>query len=344
MWYPLLRPLLFALPPEVAHRLTLSGLRALAPCIDRLAALRSAPPLSLQAMGLQFPNPVGVAAGLDKDGTCIEGLAALGFGFIEVGTVTPRPQAGNPRPRLFRLRQDDALVNRMGFNNHGVDAMAASLARSTYSGILGVNIGKNRETPVAQAHQDYVACMRRLYPFASYFTVNLSSPNTPGLRTLQQGAGFARLLDEIKNCQAGLATDHRKYVPVVVKVAPDLDADAVAELADELLQHEIDGVIATNTTTARAGLRSAASKEEGGLSGRPLMSCSTAVVAQLHERLQGRVPIIGCGGIFSGADACTKRAAGARLVQLYTGLIYRGPGLIREVQAALAAQSDQAGH
>ena len=344
MWYPLLRPLLFALPPEAAHSLALSGLRALAPAIARLGALRSASPLSLQAMGLEFPNPVGVAAGLDKDATCIEGLAALGFGFIEVGTVTPKPQAGNPRPRLFRLHEDDALVNRMGFNNQGMDAMARSLARTTYTGILGINIGKNRDTPVERAHQDYVACMRRLYPFASYFTVNLSSPNTPGLRTLQQGAGFAHLLDEIKGCQTQLATTHLKYVPVVVKVAPDLDANEVADLAGELLQHEIDGVIATNTTTAREGLRSAASKEAGGLSGRPLMSPSTAVVAQLHERLQRRVPIIGSGGIFSGADACAKQAAGARLVQLYTGLIYRGPGLIREVQAALTAQAEQVRH
>jgi dihydroorotate dehydrogenase len=287
-------------------------------------------------MGLDFPHPVGLAAGLDKDGECINAWEALGFGFIEVGTVTPRPQPGNPKPRMFRLPQAQALINRMGFNNRGVDSLVAQVRRARFPGVLGINIGKNADTPVERASDDYLIGLRKVYPWASYVTVNISSPNTPGLRDLQYGEALDRLLAALKEEQQRLADVHGRYVPLAIKIAPDL-ADADLRTVGQALLHQgMDAVIATNTTFSRAGVESLPhAQETGGLSGAPLMARSTEVVRQLAEILEGRLPIIAVGGILSGADAAAKMAAGASLVQIYTGFIYRGPELIREAVQAL---------
>jgi dihydroorotate dehydrogenase len=335
-WYGLLRPLLFALEAETAHHLTLTALRAL----HRLGLAAAAPPgptgCGRDVMGLHFPNPVGLAAGLDKNGEYIDALAALGFGFIEVGTVTPRPQPGNPRPRLFRLPPARALINRLGFNNDGVDRLVENVRRAAYRGVLGINIGKNADTAIERAADDYVACLRKVYPVATYVTVNISSPNTQRLRELQQADELERLLGALKHEQRALAQAHGRHVPLAVKIAPDLDSAQVVALADALRRHEIEAIIATNTTLARNGVEQLPdAAEAGGLSGAPLAARSTAVVQELAKALAGALPVIGVGGIMSAADACEKIAAGAQLVQLYTGLVYRGPELVRECVAAL---------
>jgi dihydroorotate dehydrogenase len=283
-------------------------------------------------MGLEFPNPVGLAAGLDKNGEFIDALAALGFGFLECGTVTPRPQSGNPRPRIFRLIPAEAIINRMGFNNVGVERFVDNVRRARYDGILGVNIGKNFDTPLERAGDDYVACLEKVYPIASYVAVNVSSPNTIDLRRLQQPAELTALFQQLRRMRDRLARAHKRRVPLAVKIAPDLDDEAIAAIACALVEQGIDAVIATNTTVSRrsvAGLPHA--EEAGGLSGAPLAALATAAVRRLAVALAGRVPIIGVGGIMSAADARDKIAAGATLVQLYTGLIYRGPALVRDI-------------
>jgi dihydroorotate dehydrogenase len=334
--YPLVRPLLFRLDAEQAHRWTLSMLDAAHGLgLTRLVVPKpaSAP---IEVMGLTFPNAVGLAAGLDKNGEHVNALAALGFGFIEVGTVTPRPQPGNPRPRLFRIPQASALVNRMGFNNLGIDRLVYNLSRASYRGILGINIGKNFDTPMERAAADYVACMRKAYPLASYISVNVSSPNTPNLRQLQSGDELDRLLATLKAEQAMLSRAAGRYVPLTVKIAPDVSEEQIEGIAQSLLNHGMDGVIATNTTVARTGVEGLPHGDEvGGLSGAPLRERSTAVVRRLRSALGERIPIIGVGGILRGEHAVEKIAAGARLIQLYSGLIYSGPGLVAECVRAL---------
>ncbi len=336
MLYDLTRRLLFQLDPETAHDLTLGALRLV--CRGPVAAFMTAraPLAPTRVMGIDFPNPVGLAAGLDKNGDYLEALATLGFGFIELGTVTPRPQPGNPKPRLFRIPQAQALINRMGFNNKGVDYLLRQVRHSRFRGVLGINIGKNFDTPLEKAAADYVLCLEQVYPYAHYVTVNISSPNTPGLRELQYGDTLNRLLARLKAEQRRLAKEQGRYVPLAVKIAPDLDATAIDLIGRTLLEQGIDAVIATNTTFSRQGVMGLPHAEEaGGLSGRPLQALATDVVRCLRETLAGKLPIIAVGGILSGVDARAKLAAGASLVQLYTGLIYRGPGLIREVAATL---------
>lgn len=287
-------------------------------------------------MGLTFPNPIGLAAGLDKNGTCINGLAALGFGFIEIGTVTPRPQPGNPKPRLFRLPEAQAIINRMGFNNNGVDALIDNVKQAKFKGILGINIGKNADTPIEKAADDYLICLRKVYTHASYVTVNISSPNTKNLRQLQGGDELDALLSQLKAEQGRLAKLHEKYVPIALKIAPDLDSGQIKQIAELLIRHRIDGVIATNTTLSREGVESLPhSNEAGGLSGKPVREKSTLVIRQLAAELKGALPIIGVGGILKGEDALDKMQAGASLVQFYSGMIYRGWDLVAECAAAV---------
>lgn len=337
--YSLARPFLFAMDPESAHNFSLPALkRAQQLGLTRLLATPAPDPRKL--MGITFPNPVGLAAGLDKDGRYIDGLAALGFGFIEIGTVTPRAQAGNPQPRMFRLPQADAIINRMGFNNGGVDAFIANVQGSRFYqdklGVLGLNIGKNADTPIEKAADDYLHCLEKVYPYASYVTVNISSPNTKNLRQLQGANELDDLLAKLKDAQQRLADQHKRYVPLTLKIAPDIDSEQVKTIAESLLRHHIDGVIATNTTITRdAVLGLKHGKEAGGLSGKPVFELSNKVVAALKAELGDSLPIIGVGGIFSGADARAKMDAGAALVQVYSGLIYRGPGLVGECAAAL---------
>jgi dihydroorotate dehydrogenase len=297
-------------------------------------------------MGLDFPNPIGLAAGLDKNAQYIDSLATLGCGFIEVGTVTPRSQPGNPQPRLFRLPAAQALINRMGFNNDGVDNLLANVNKAHFKGILGINIGKNFDTPLPQALDDYLICLNKIYAYADYVTVNISSPNTPGLRQLQQAQELARLLNGLKQAQRQLAQQHEKYVPLVIKIAPDLSTTELTTLAEQLLEHQIEGVIATNTTLSRSGVEKLPhANETGGLSGSPLSARATEVVAQLHQLLGEQIPIIAAGGVMSVADAQAKWQAGARLIQIYTGLIYRGPILIKELaEASSSIQANVSGH
>jgi dihydroorotate dehydrogenase len=329
--YNLLRPALFSLEPETAHHLTLRSLN-LAQQLGLSGLFASHPaPNPRTVMGLNFPNPVGLAAGLDKNGECINGLAALGFGFIEIGTITPLPQAGNPQPRLFRLPSAHAIINRMGFNNDGVDALIANVQRAHFNGILGINIGKNALTPIERAADDYLICLRKVYAHASYVTVNISSPNTKNLRQLQDEEALNVLLMQLKAEQGKLAQQHGKYVPIALKIAPDMEYEQINHIARLLMQHEIDGVIATNTTLSRVGVENLPhGAETGGLSGAPVRDKSTLVIRQLANELQGALPIIGVGGILNGADAVEKIQAGAALVQLYSGLIYRGGALVGE--------------
>ncbi len=334
--YNLIKPLLFRLDAERTHHLTLDALNV----AHRLglSRLTPTPPAcrTRHVMGLEFPNPVGLAAGLDKNGAYIDALADLGFGFIEVGTVTPRPQPGNPQPRLFRVPEAQGIINRFGFNNDGVDALVANVQRAQYRGILGINIGKNFDTPIEKAIDDYLICLRKVYAHASYITVNISSPNTKNLRQLQDKDALEGLLAALKQEQAKLADAQGKYVPIALKIAPDLVAEQIVEIADLLLKHKMDAVIATNTTLSREGVEGLPNGEEtGGLSGAPVRVKSTAVVKQLALALGKDIPIIGVGGILNGLDAEEKIKAGASLVQVYSGLIYRGPALVREACAAL---------
>lgn len=334
--YPLARHALFCLDAEQAHHLTLATLRTAASL--GLAGLigQTLPEDPRTVMGIRFPNPVGLAAGLDKDGSCIDGLAALGFGFVEVGTVTPRPQPGNPKPRIFRLPQAEAIINRMGFNNGGVEQFLQNVQSARYKGPLGLNIGKNADTPIERAVDDYLICLEKVYPYATYVTVNISSPNTKNLRQLQGADELDALLGKLKDKQRELSDRHGKYVPIALKIAPDLDDEQIKVIADTLTRHGFDGVIATNTTLSReavAGLPYA--NETGGLSGRPVFDASNRVIRALAAELGGALPIIGVGGILSGADARAKLDAGASLVQVYSGLIYRGPELVRECVQAL---------
>ncbi|HZW21421.1 quinone-dependent dihydroorotate dehydrogenase [Noviherbaspirillum sp.] len=337
--YALTRPLLFSLDPETAHNLTLPALKNAAACgLTALAGKPASDPRTV--MGITFPNPVGLAAGLDKDGAYIDGLAALGFGFIEVGTVTPRPQPGNPKPRIFRLPQANAVINRMGFNNGGVDAFVANVQASKFfrnkEGVLGLNIGKNADTPIERAADDYLHCLEKVYPYASYVTVNISSPNTKNLRQLQGGSELDALLSQLKEVQQRLADKHKHYVPIALKIAPDVDGEQVKSIAAALLRHKMDAVIATNTTITRDAVKGLSHAEEtGGLSGAPVFEMSNAVIRALKAEVGDALPIIGVGGILSGENAQAKIAAGASLVQLYTGLIYRGPALVKECAAAL---------
>ncbi len=339
--YSFIRPLLFSLDPETAHRAAIRMLRIMHHA--GIVGVRGAAPVRnpKTVMGLTFPNMLGLAAGLDKNGEAIDSLGALGFGFLEVGTVTPRPQPGNPRPRLFRVQEANAVINRMGFNNDGVDALVERLKSRRYKGVLGVNIGKNADTPVDEAWLDYRTCMRRIYPYADYIAINISSPNTPRLRNLQDPSKLNSLIDKVKNEQHGLLQEHGRHVPVAIKISPDLEMPELERLAEILLEHEIDGVIATNTTTDRSGIEGMeVAGEEGGLSGEPLKIHSSEIIHSLKRMMKGRIPIIGVGGIMSGKDAVEKIKAGADLVQIYTGLIYRGPGLISEI---LKTVQDKAG-
>ena len=334
--YQLARPLLFQLDAEFAHDLTLKSLKW-AEKTGMLGLYPQAPACApRQVMGLTFPNAVGLAAGLDKNAMVIDGMAKLGFGFIEVGTVTPRPQPGNPKPRLFRVPQAEGIINRFGFNNLGVDHLIENVRGAKYKGVLGINIGKNFDTPNERAVEDYLQCMQKVYAYASYITVNISSPNTKNLRALQEKEALSSLLASLKSEQTKLAEQHGKYVPITLKIAPDLTPEQVIEIADLLMQHKIDGVIATNTTLSREAVKGLPHADEaGGLSGVPVRNQSTIVIQQLSRQLQGALPIIGVGGILSGADAVEKVAAGASLVQVYSGLIYKGPKLVHEVASAL---------
>lgn len=333
--YSFSKPLLFQLDAERAHDLTLKSLKY-AEKTGALALLaKSHHCQPRQVMGLVFPNAVGLAAGLDKNAAYIDGLAAMGFGFIEVGTITPRPQPGNPRPRLFRVQEAEGIINRFGFNNLGVDTLVANVKASKFyqnNGILGINIGKNFDTPNERAVDDYLICLRKVYEHASYVTVNISSPNTKNLRALQEKEALGALLAALKAEQVGLAETHGRYVPIALKIAPDLELAQVNEIADLLMEQGFDGVIATNTTLARDAVQGMKHAEEaGGLSGAPVRDKSTTVIRQLAARLQGQLPIIGVGGIMSGKDASEKITAGASLVQVYSGLIYRGPALVPEI-------------
>ena len=342
--YTLARPALFSLDAEAAHNLTLPLLRRL-DALGLTGAFKKPAPDPRTVMGITFPNPVGLAAGLDKDGAYIDGLAALGFGSIEIGTVTPRGQGGNPKPRIFRLPRARGIINRMGFNNGGVDAFVANVQASRFyqekQGVLGLNIGKNADTPIERAADDYLHCLRKVYPYASYVTVNISSPNTKNLRQLQGASELDALLSQLKQEQTRLADQHGRYVPVTLKIAPDIDSDQIRDIAGALLRHKIDGVIATNTTLNRRGVEGMKhATETGGLSGEPVFELSNIVIRALKKELGDEVPIIGVGGILRGQDAKAKIAAGAQLVQLYSGLIYAGPALVRECANALRAKKD----
>lgn len=340
--YSLARPFLFGLDPERAHALGLAGLEAV--YRTGVSGLLASPPqpLPTKAFGLTFPNPVGLAAGLDKNGAHIDALLALGFGFIEVGTVTPMPQTGNAKPRMFRLPQHNAVINRLGFNNEGVDALVRNVGRAKRArGLLGINIGKNKATPNESAEYDYLYCLERVYPLADYITINISSPNTAGLRELQEEQALRRLIGILREAQERLGAQHGKRVPMLVKVAPDLSDDDIEAAARVLGDLSVDGVIATNTTVSRIVVQPhPLARETGGLSGAPLMDKSTAVLRMLRTRLPEQIPLIGVGGILSGADAAKKMAAGATLVQTYTGLIYRGPQLIAECVDAMRRRKE----
>jgi dihydroorotate dehydrogenase len=334
--YPLLRPALFSLDPETAHNVTLKLLKAAnqTGLTKLIASNQVDKPVTV--MGLEFKNPLGLAAGLDKNGDYIDALAGLGFGFIEIGTVTPRPQPGNPKPRLFRLPEHQAIINRMGFNNLGVDHLVEQVKNCRYQGILGINIGKNFDTPMESATEDYLIGLRKSYALASYVTINISSPNTKNLRQLQQGDEIKKLLSALKQEQLLLEKQHGRYVPLVVKIAPDLNDEEIVHIAGLLVEFGIDGVIATNTTIDREMIKNhPLANEAGGLSGVPVKEKSTYVVKQLAAALNGKLPIIAAGGILTAQDAQEKLAAGASLVQIYSGLIYQGPQLITDILESL---------
>jgi len=336
--YSLARELLFKLSPETSHELSIDLIGA-GGRLGLNGLLTQAPKsLPVKVMGLEFANPVGLAAGLDKNGDAIDGFAQLGFGFVEIGTVTPRPQPGNPKPRIFRLPQATAIINRMGFNNHGVDHLIERAKAARYKGVLGINIGKNFDTPVERAVDDYLICLDKVYAHASYVTVNVSSPNTPGLRSLQFGDSLKQLLEALRRRQEDLAVQHGRRVPLAIKIAPDMSDEETAMVAAALIESGMDAVIATNTTLGREGVEHLPfGNEAGGLSGAPVREKSTHIVKVLAGELGGRLPIIAAGGITEGVHAAEKIAAGASLVQIYSGFIYKGPALIREAVDAIAA-------
>ena len=347
--YGLARPFLFGLDPEHAHEMTLNALARTqnTPLAMAYASKRVEDPVNLA--GLHFPNRIGLAAGLDKNARCIDAFAAMGFGFVEVGTVTPKPQPGNAKPRMFRLPERDALINRLGFNNDGLDAFVANVRRARFRSasvpttpmLLGLNIGKNAATPIERATDDYLIALDGVYPHADYVTINISSPNTANLRSLQSDAALDGLLGALVERREALAEQHMKRVPLFLKIAPDLDEPQVQSIAATLTRHGMDGAIATNTTLSReavAGLPHA--EEAGGLSGAPVRKASDRVIAQLRRTLGAGFPIVGVGGVLSGADASAKLAAGADIVQIYTGLVYRGPALVSEAARALRARRD----
>ncbi|MDT3598267.1 quinone-dependent dihydroorotate dehydrogenase [Cronobacter malonaticus] len=332
MYYPFVRKALFQLDPERAHELTFQQMRRITGTPLEALLRQKVPSKPVTCMGLTFKNPLGLAAGLDKNGECIDALGAMGFGSVEIGTVTPRPQPGNDKPRLFRLVEAEGLINRMGFNNLGVDNLVENVKKAHFDGVLGINIGKNKDTPVEQGKDDYLICMEKVFPYAGYIAINISSPNTPGLRSLQYGEALDDLLVAIKNQQQLLSQKHHKYVPVAVKIAPDLSLEELIQVADSLVRHNIDGVIATNTTLDRSLVQGMKYCDEtGGLSGRPLQSKSTEIIRLLSQELQGRLPIIGVGGIDSVIAAREKMAAGASLIQIYSGFIFKGPPLVKEI-------------
>lgn len=330
--YSLLRALLFTLPPEQAHALTLSLLRSFPECCFLKPTSKP-----VQVLGFEFAHPVGLAAGFDKNGAYVDALAKLGFSFIEIGTVTPRPQSGNPKPRLFRLRKAQALINRLGFNNHGVDVLVNNLRNVSYQGVLGINIGKNKDTPLHQAIDDYTECLNKVYRDASYVTINVSSPNTPDLRQLQQGVYFKDLVLTLKKMQLQLADKYQRYVPLVIKVSPDESDESLKRIGEIVVSNKVDGIIATNTTCKRAAVSGLAhAHEPGGLSGPPLAKRATHCLRLLKQVMGDDVVLIGTGGIDSIQAGQEKLNAGASLLQIYTGLIYKGPGLVRQLITGLA--------
>jgi len=332
MFYPAIRKVLFQFDAETIHELTIKSLKSTGKSPLNIFYKQQVQDKPLTVMGIKFPNPVGLAAGLDKNGECINAFDSMGFGFVEVGTVTPRPQPGNDKPRIFRLPEANAVINRMGFNNKGVDYLVSQVQAANFKGVLGINIGKNKDTPEENAKDDYLHCMRKVYDLATYITVNISSPNTPGLRSLQYGEALNELLSALKAEQSILADKYGKYIPLTVKIAPDLTADEVKSIAKSLLDNKIDGVIATNTTLSREGVEGLEfGTEQGGLSGQPVKDKSTQVIKILSEALDNKLPIIGVGGIASSDDANEKLQAGASLVQVYTGFIYQGPPLVKEI-------------
>lgn len=334
--YRLSRSLLFKLSPETSHDLSIDVLGAAGRLGLSKMLCKQPASLPTTVMGIEFPNPVGLAAGLDKNADAILGLAGLGFGAIEVGTITPRPQPGNPKPRIFRLPEAEAVINRMGFNNQGVDYLVERVKKANFTGVLGINIGKNIDTPVERAVDDYLICLDKVYAYASYITVNISSPNTPGLRALQFGDALIELLTALQQRQEDLTQEHGKRVPIAVKIAPDMTDEEIQQVAQIVLEAGMDGIIATNTTLARTGVEGLQHADEaGGLSGAPVREQSTHVVRVLAEYLQGRLPIIAVGGITEGAHAAEKIAAGASLVQVYSGFLYKGPALIRDAVDAI---------
>lgn len=332
MLYRLARAGFFQLDAEKAHELAIQNFKRFTGTPLDLFYRQHLPNRPVECMGLTFKNPVGLAAGLDKNGECIDAFGAMGFGFVEVGTVTPRPQPGNDKPRLFRLIPAEGIINRMGFNNEGVDHLVENVKKANYDGIIGINIGKNKDTPIEKGADDYLICMDKVYPYAGYIAVNISSPNTPGLRTLQYGDALDELLTALKERQSELADKHGKYVPLALKIAPDLSDDEIKQICQSLLKNKIDGVIATNTTLDRSlveGMKNAT--EAGGLSGRPLQSRSTEVIKCLYQELGDDIPIIGVGGIDSYVAAKEKLMAGAKLVQVYSGFIFQGPKLVSDI-------------
>ncbi len=336
LFYPLLRPILFLMDAEKSHELSLRWLAWIAN--SPFAWLIKQPMVKdpIEVAGILFPNKVGLAAGLDKNATCIKAFSLMGFGHIEVGTVTPRPQPGNPKPRLFRLVKSQALINRFGFNNLGVNQLIENVKKANFSGVLGINIGKNFDTPVEKANDDYIECLRQVYPYASYVTVNISSPNTENLRSLQFGEALESLLDAVKREQKRLAKKYQKQVPIFIKIAPDLNIEELSQVVSSFKKYQIDGVIATNTTFSRQGVESEAqANEKGGMSGLPLLKASNQLIRELHRLVDGDFPIIGVGGICSAEDAVSKQASGADLVQIYSGFIYQGPALISAIAKRL---------
>ena len=332
MFYPAIRKVLFQFDAETIHELTIKGLKSTGKSPLNVFYKQQVQDKPVTVMGINFPNPLGLAAGLDKNGECINAFAAMGFGFVEVGTVTPRPQPGNDKPRIFRLPEANAIINRMGFNNKGVDYLVSQVQAANFKGVLGINIGKNKDTPEENAKDDYLHCMRKVYDLATYITVNISSPNTPGLRSLQYGDALNDLLSALKAEQKILTDKYGKYIPLTVKIAPDLNEDEVKSIAKSLIDNGIDGVIATNTTLSREGVEGLEfGGEQGGLSGQPVKDKSTQVIKILSEALDNKLPIIGVGGIASSEDANEKLAAGASLVQVYTGFIYQGPPLVKDI-------------